>query len=60
MKKFILLSLMGLLIMAFSSIAYAQFEFKASGFIDAQWFYNVNATPDNPAGGIYQCSSIRF
>jgi hypothetical protein len=52
MKKFILLSFMGLLIMAFSTSVYAM-DFKASGFIDAQWFYNVNATPANPAGGIY-------
>jgi hypothetical protein len=53
MKKFILLSFMGLLIMAFSTSVYAM-DFKASGFIDAQWFYNVNATPANTAGGIYQ------
>ena len=54
MKRFILLSLMGLLIMALSSSAYAQIEFKASGFIDAQWEYNVNASSNNTSAGIYK------
>ena len=59
MKKFILLSFMGLLIMAFSTSVYAM-DFKASGFIDAQWFYNVNATAANPAGGIYRALPSNF
>ena len=60
MKKFILLSFLGLLVMALSTSAYAQMEFKASGFIDAQWFYNVNATPANPAGGLYDALPSAF
>jgi len=59
MKKFILLSFMGLLIMAFSTSVYAM-DFKASGFIDAQWFYNVNATAANPAGGFYNVLPAAF
>jgi hypothetical protein len=59
MKKFILLSFMGLLIMAFSTSVSAM-DFKASGFIDAQWFYNVNATAANPAGGIYRAMPSNF
>ena len=45
MKKFIVLSLAGLLILAFGATAYAQapkLEFKASGFIDMQSFMGVN------------------
>ncbi len=52
MKKFILLSFLGLLIMAFSTSIYAM-DFKASGFIDAQWEYNVNASSNNTSAGIY-------
>jgi hypothetical protein len=59
MKKFILLSFLGLLVMAFSASVYAM-DFKASGFIDEQWFYNVNTTPANPAGGIYQAMNPNF
>ncbi|MDI7261204.1 MAG: hypothetical protein QME90_14970, partial [Thermodesulfobacteriota bacterium] len=43
MKKFIVLSLAGLLIMAMSSMVYAQkLDFKASGHIYAQSFLYVN------------------
>jgi len=59
MKKFILLSFMGLLIMAFSTSVSAM-DFKASGFIDAQWFYNVNTTAANAAGGIYRALPSNF
>jgi hypothetical protein len=59
MKKLLVLSLIGLLILAFG-VAYAQekkeepkLEFKASGFIDAQTFWYRNVTPGNPASGIY-------
>ncbi len=54
MKKFVVLSLFGLLIMAFSATVYAQkLDFKASGFIDAitEWYQNV--TPGNAGSGIY-------
>jgi hypothetical protein len=45
MKKFIVLSLAGLLILAFGATAYAQapkLEFRASGFIDMQTFMGRN------------------
>ena len=41
MKKFVVLTLFGLLIMAFSGMAYAQkLEFKASGTIDFDTVWN--------------------
>jgi len=45
MKKFTVLFLVGLLILAFGATAFAQapkLEFKASGFIDTQTFWGVN------------------
>jgi hypothetical protein len=44
MKKFIVLGLFGLLIIAFSATAYAQpkLEFKASGFMEATSFWHRN------------------
>jgi hypothetical protein len=55
MKKFIALSLLGLLIVAFSATVYAQkLEMKMSGFIDAQTLWYRNVTPGNPAAGFYQ------
>jgi len=43
MKKFIVFTLFGLLIMAFSGMAYAQkLEFKASGAIDADFVWETN------------------
>ena len=59
MKKFVLLSVLGLMLMGFSASANA-LEFKAFGMIDAQWFYNVNATPANPAGGFYNALPANF
>ena len=59
MKKFILFGFLGLLVMAFATGSYA-LEFKASGMIDAQWFYNVNATAANPAGGFYNALPAAF
>jgi hypothetical protein len=58
MKKFVVLSFISLLILAFGSIVYGQekapvLEFKASGFIDMQTFWQKNATQANPAAGIY-------
>jgi hypothetical protein len=47
MKKFIVLGLFGLLIMAFSATAYAQpkLEFKASGYMEATswWYRNITS-----------------
>ena len=55
MKKFIALSLLGILIIAFSATVYAQkLEMKISGFVDSQSFWYRNVTPANPAAGIYQ------
>ncbi len=56
MKKFAINCLSGLFILALGAIAYGQerkLEFKAAGFIDAQTYWFVNATPGNPAAGIY-------
>jgi len=52
MKKFTVISLAALLILAFGATAYAQvkLEFRASGSIDAQTHYSVNVPPLNPAG----------
>jgi len=55
MKKFTVLFLAGLLILAFGATASAQapkLEFKASGFIDAQTFLGVNVPQymNNPQG----------
>jgi len=60
MKKFILISFLGLMVMAFSTSAYAQIETKVFGLIDAQWFYNVNATGANPAAGTYDANAFKF
>ena len=52
MKKFTVISLAALLILAFGATAYAQvkLDFRASGSIDAQTHYAVNVPPLNPAG----------
>jgi hypothetical protein len=52
MKKFTVISLAALLILAFGATAFAQvkLEFRASGSIDAQTHYSVNVPPLNPAG----------
>ena len=54
MKKFTVISLAALLILAFGATAYAaeapKLEFRASGSIDAQTHYSVNVPPLNPAG----------
>jgi hypothetical protein len=52
MKKFTVISLAALLILAFGATAYAQvkLEFRASGSIDAQTHYSENVPPLNPAG----------
>jgi hypothetical protein len=55
MKKFIVISLCGLLIMAFSSIVCAQekLEVKASGFIDTVTEYWRNVSGGSTSAGIY-------
>jgi hypothetical protein len=52
MKKFTVISLAALLVLAFGATAYAQvkLDFRASGSIDAQTHYSVNVPPLNPAG----------
>ena len=60
MKKFILLIILGLMVMALSTSAYAQIETKVFGMIDAQWFYNVNATGANPAAGFYDANAFKW
>jgi hypothetical protein len=52
MKKFTVISLAALLILALGATAYAQvkLDFRASGSIDAQTHYAVNVPPLNPAG----------
>ena len=52
MKKFIALSILGLLIMAFSATAYAQpkLTFVASGYLEVVSVISKNLTPGTPAG----------
>ena len=64
MKKFIVLSLAGLLILAFGATAYAQapkLEFKASGFIDMQSFMGVNVPQYQAQGtGLYSAANTNW
>jgi hypothetical protein len=58
MKKFIVLSLMGILVLAFGTTVYAQKEapkldFKASGFINVISFYTLNDPGLNAGAKIY-------
>jgi hypothetical protein len=56
MKKFTILFLAGILIFVFYTPASAQapkLEFKASGFIDAQTFLDVNVPQRNTSAGLY-------
>ena len=52
MKKFTVIFLAGLLVLAFGATAYAaeavKLDFRASGSIDAQTHYSVNVPPLNP------------
>jgi len=57
MKKLTVLFLAGILISAFGTSGFAQapkLEFKASGFIDAQTFWDVNVPQRNTRAGLYQ------
>ena len=63
MKKFVALSFVAILILAFGATVYGQekapaLEFKPFGFIDAQTFWYVNVTGANPAAGIYNAWGI--
>jgi len=61
MKKLIVLSLAGLLILALGATAYAQkLEFRASGFIDTQTFIGENVPQYPGGGGIYQVVNTNF
>jgi hypothetical protein len=56
MKKLILLGVAGLLILILSTAVYAQapkLEFRVSGFIDVQTFWDVNVPPRNTSAGLY-------
>jgi hypothetical protein len=56
MRKLAVLSLAGLLILAFSAVGYAQapkLEFRASGFIDAQTFIGEGVPQYNSGAGTY-------
>jgi len=55
MKKFIVLSLAGILIFALGATVYAQapkLEFRVSGFIDAQTYFQNNVPPYNAGAGL--------
>ena len=57
MKKLTILFLAGILIFALGTSGFAQapkLEFKASGFIDAQTFLDVNVPQRNTSAGLYQ------
>jgi hypothetical protein len=55
MKKLLVLSLAGLLILAFAGMVCAQpkFEFKASGRFDVEGITGKNNPPNNPASGTF-------
>jgi hypothetical protein len=63
MRKLTVLSLAGLLILAFSAMGYAQapkLEFRASGFIDAQTFIGMGVPQYNSAAGIYAVTNGNY
>ncbi|MBS3907277.1 MAG: hypothetical protein KGZ49_09605 [Syntrophaceae bacterium] len=73
MKKFIVLSLVGLLVIAFGTMAFAQakkpeppkLDFRASGFIDAASIYYRNVSPTTagifgPPGAAFQPGGAQF
>jgi len=61
MKKLAVVSLFGLLIMAFTATVYAQkLEFKASGFIESGNDWGRNMTTGNAAAGLYQTVSSTY
>ena len=63
MRKLTVLSLAGLLILAFSAVGYAQapkLEFRASGFIDAQTFIGEGVPQYNTGAGIYKVTNGNY
>jgi len=61
MKKFTVLTLLGFLIMAFGTTVYAQkLDFRASGYIDFQTFWDRNVPPRNLTAGIIQVTDKDF
>lgn len=67
MKKFVVLSLIALLVLAFGTMAFAQakkdeptMQFKASGFIDALFNSYVNVTDGSGAAGIFNVVPATF
>ena len=63
MKKFIVLCLAGLLILAFGAPGYAQapkLDFKASGFLDTQTFWMEGVPQRNTTAGIYGVTNPNY
>jgi hypothetical protein len=61
MRKFTVLTLFVLLIMVFGTTIYAQkLDFKVSGYIDAQTFWDKNVPPRNLTAGIIQVTDKDF
>lgn len=67
MKKFIVLSFVALLVLAFGTMAFAQakkeepkLDFRASGFIDVQSTWGQNITKGNAGAGLYNTVTTEF
>ena len=63
MRKLTVLSLAGLLILAFSAVASAQapkLEFRASGFIDTQTFIGMGVPQYNTGAGTYLVTNPNY
>ena len=67
MKKFIVLSFVALLVLAFGTMAFAQakkeepkLDFRASGFIDVQSTWGRNITTGNAGAGLYNTVSSTY
>jgi hypothetical protein len=61
MKKFVVFTFFGFLVMVFSTMASAQkLDFKASGYIDAQTFWDMNVAPRNTSAGILLVTNKDF
>ncbi len=52
MKKFVVLSLVGLMIMAFGATSYAQVDFKAYGWLTAGFINSRNIGPSNTGSAV--------
>lgn len=67
MKKFVVLSFVALLVLAFGTMAFAQakkeepkLDFRASGFIDVQSTWGQNITEGNAGAGLYNTVSSTY